>query len=266
MVHSFQIANDTFCVANFQLHQLGADCVIGNWISHRKKKKPATLIKSNRSISVWRSIFWSKKVSWFNGHHVLFFCYSFFPQLNELFHQIEFRIILKQFQNKFNRSKQTDKRRKMANVLLSLAEYAFGQKQVNCVNWKTNENEAKHTKKFYYSRTKARKRVCEWRENGYGINGLSDMKRWGSNNVNILFHRFSCRQTQCEESCEILIFLCYYFVTSWMLFFFHLPFSLSTTAAFFSLFSEFCSFFFFCNFLFFLLVMRIPFGHCSVCC
>lgn len=35
----------------------------------------------------------------------------------------------------------------------------------------------------------------------------------GSNNVNILFHRYSCRQTRWKESCEILIFLCYYFAT-----------------------------------------------------
>lgn len=173
---------------NFSIAAIVVDCGIGNWTSHWEKKVEI-LIKSNVDFGLTFTFLFR---SWFNGHHA-----PFFPQLNELVHQIEFHIILKQFQNKFNRSQRTDNRKKMGNVLLLLAEYAFGQKQANCVNWKTNENEEAHTKKILLYRDESKKTSCEWRENGYGINGLSDMERWGSNNVNILFHRFSCRQTQC---------------------------------------------------------------------
>lgn len=99
--------------------------------------------------------------------------------------------------------------RKMGNVLLLLAdEYAFGQQLANCVNWKTNENETKTDETFFFS-------IQAHEKNGTKTSTWMDWTTGsdGSNNVNILFHRYSCRQTRWKESCEILIFLCYYFAT-----------------------------------------------------
>lgn len=95
-----------------------------------------------------------------------------------------FRIILKQFQNKCERFKQTSQPvsqrerewasqlikviRKMGNVSLLLAsEYAFGQQLANCVNWKTNENETKTDETFFFHSSSLRmeqKQAREWIE------------------------------------------------------------------------------------------------------
>lgn len=110
-------------------------------------------------------------------------------KLNELSHQMAFRIILKQFQNKCERFKQTSQPvrqrvsewasqlikviRKMGNVLLLLAdEYAFGQQLANCVNWKTNENETKTDETFFFHSNSRE----EWDKNEH-VNGLNDRER-----------------------------------------------------------------------------------------
>lgn len=70
-------------------------------------------------------------VSWFGVRHV-----SFFVVFTSSIGITEIRIILKQFQNKFERLKRPSEKkkiRKMENGLLLLAEYSFGQKQTNPV-------------------------------------------------------------------------------------------------------------------------------------
>lgn len=146
--------------------------------------------------------------------------------------------------------------------------YAFGQKQTNCVNWKTNENEAKNThsneKKSERENRKEEnkniKRFSEWEKE----KAIAWMDWATANNVNnFISSLFLSPQLNAEESWES--FSSFYVITLRLvsLFFSIIPFFLTFPFLFVaSLLPILCRDFYFSS----SLIMRIPFGHSHICC
>lgn len=139
--------------------------------------------------------------------------------------------------------------------------YVYGQKQLNCMNWKTNENEEGTTKtsKCHWKENREKKTVTAWMDWA-----TQQHRAMGIDVNNFISSFFLSPNSMWEESSEILIFLCcYYFATSYIFlvfsrfFFYALLFGLTCVLY----------LFFFCFVIFyFRFVMRILFGHSRVCC